>query len=152
MKLRDILTVERVATRLSVPNWEEAVRAAGRLLVETGGAEPSYVEGMIRTAKELGPYIVIAPGIALPHSRPEDGVLAPCVSVITLDPPIAFGNAENDPVHLVIAFGAVDHQQHVDALRDLATILSEPSNVEALFAAQTKEDLLAVLWSLPAEQ
>ncbi len=150
MNLRELLTAERVATKVRVDNWEHAVRAIGRLMVDSGVVEERYIDGMIHTAKELGPYIVIAPGLALPHSRPEDGVLEPCMALITLDPHIEFGNPDNDPVDLVIAFGAVDNEQHVEALRDMATILSEPGNLEALRAAETKEEILEVMWSVPS--
>lgn len=149
MNLKELLTSERVATNVKAETWEDAVRAVGQLMVDTGAVAESYIDGMIRTCKELGPYIVIAPGVALPHSRPEDGVLKPCMAFISLDPPINFGNPENDPVSLVIAFGAVDNQQHVDALRDMATILAEPTNLEALRAAKTKEQILQVMWSAP---
>lgn len=152
MNLRDLLTADRVATNVKVDNWEDAVRAVGRLMVDTGAVEERYIDGMIRTAKELGPYIVIAPGVALPHSRPEDGVLQPCLAFLTLDPPIDFGNADNDPVQLVIAFGTVDSQQHVDALRELANILSEPSSIETLRAAKTKQEILDVMWSAPTAE
>lgn len=150
MNLKQLLTAERVATNVQVDNWEDAVRAIGRLMVDTNVVEERYIDGMINTAKELGPYIVIAPGLALPHSRPEDGVLQPCMALITLEPPVNFGNPDNDPVNLVIAFGAVDNEQHVEALRDMATILSEPSNLAALHAAKTKEEILEVMWSTPS--
>jgi mannitol operon transcriptional antiterminator len=149
VNLRQLLTAERVATDVTVEDWEGAVRAVGRLMVDTGVVEERYIDGMIDTAKELGPYIVIAPGLALPHSRPEDGVLQPCMALITLKPPVNFGNPDNDPVDVVIAFGAVDHEQHVEALRDMATILSEPSNLAALRAAKTKEQILEIMWSAP---
>lgn len=152
MNLRELLTAERVATNVHVDSWEDAVRAIGRMMVDTGVVEERYIDGMIHTAKELGPYIVIAPGLALPHSRPEDGVLQPCMALITLDPHIEFGNPDNDPVDLVIAFGAVDNEQHVEALRDMATILSEPGNLEALRAAETKEEILEVMWSVPSPE
>jgi mannitol/fructose-specific phosphotransferase system IIA component (Ntr-type) len=152
LNLRELLTPERVATNVKVDNWEDAIRAIGRLMVDTGAVEERYVDGMIRTAKELGPYIVIAPGLALPHSRPEDGVLEPCMAVVTLSPKIEFGNPDNDPVDLLIAFGAVDNEQHVEALRDMATILSEPGNLEAVRAAETKEEILTVMWSVPSPE
>ncbi len=152
LNLRQLLTAERVATKVEVDNWEDAVRAIGRLMVDTGVVEERYIDGMIHTAKELGPYIVIAPGLALPHSRPEDGVLEPCMALITLEPSIEFGNPDNDPVDLVIAFGAVDNEQHVEALRDMATILSEPANLEALRAADTKGEILEVMWSVPSAE
>jgi mannitol operon transcriptional antiterminator len=150
VNLRELLTRERVATNVQVDHWEDAVRAVGRLMVDTGAVEERYIDGMINTAKELGPYIVIAPGLALPHSRPEDGVLEPCMALITLEPPTEFGNPDNDPVDLVIAFGAVDNEQHVEALRDMATILSEPGNLDALRAAHTEEEILKVMWSVPS--
>ncbi|KPL21661.1 MAG: hypothetical protein AMJ93_09085 [Anaerolineae bacterium SM23_84] len=149
MNLRQLLSAERVATDVTVEDWEAAVRAVGRLMVDTGVVEERYIDGMIDTAKELGPYIVIAPGLALPHSRPEDGVLQPCMALVTLKPPVDFGNPDNDPVDVVIAFGAVDHEQHVEALRDMATILSEPSNLAALHAAKTKDQILEIMWSAP---
>jgi mannitol/fructose-specific phosphotransferase system IIA component (Ntr-type) len=149
VNLRQLLSAERVATDVTVEDWEGAVRAVGRLMVDTGVVEERYIDGMIDTAKELGPYIVIAPGLALPHSRPEDGVLQPCMALVTLKPPVDFGNPDNDPVDVVIAFGAVDHEQHVEALRDMATILSEPSNLAALHAAKTKEQILEIMWSAP---
>jgi len=149
LNLKELLTAERVATKVKVDSWENAIRAVGRLMVDAGAVEERYTDGMINTAKELGPYIVIAPGLALPHSRPEDGVLQPCMALITLKPPVNFGNLDNDPVNLVIAFGAVDNKQHVEALRDMATILSEPSNLAALRAAKTKEEILKVMWSTP---
>ncbi len=151
MNLKDILTEERVATNVRVDTWEDAVRAVGRLMVDTGAVEERYIDGMINTAKELGPYIVIAPGIALPHSRPEDGVLKPCMALLTLDPPVNFGNPDNDPVSIVVAFGAVDSEQHVEALRGMALVLSNPDNVAALRAAKTREEILQVMWSVPPE-
>ena len=110
---------------------------------------------MIHTAEELGPYIVIAPGIAMPHSRPEDGVLKPCVALMTLSTPVNFGNEENDPVRLVFSFGAPDKEQHVEALRELATVFSgffsERGGIQDLLKAQSPEDLLAAMMAGPSE-
>jgi PTS system ascorbate-specific IIA component len=58
---------------------------------------------MRRVLQELGPYAVIAPGIALLHARPDDGVLAPCLALITLSRAVEFGSEQNDPVDLVFA-------------------------------------------------
>jgi len=46
---------------------------AGAFLVDTDAVFPSYVDAMVRAVEELGPYMVVAPGIALAHARPEDG-------------------------------------------------------------------------------
>lgn len=147
MSIKELLTAERVTTNVEAKDWEEAVRSAGRLLVDTGVVEERYIEGMINMTKELGAYIVIAPGLAIPHSRPEDGVIEPCMAVVTLDPPIPFGHIDNDPVRVLIAFGAVDSKGHVEALSQMATILSDKENYQALMKAKTKKEVLAIMWS-----
>lgn len=145
MGLKDILTEDLIDTQVDVANWEEAVRAVGRLMVRQGAIEERYIDGMIRTAKELGPYIVIAPGIAIPHSRPEDGVLRNSMAFITLKTPIEFGNKDNDPVRLVIAFGAVDKDQHIATLADLARILEQPDKVQALQSATNAREFMDIM-------
>jgi mannitol/fructose-specific phosphotransferase system IIA component (Ntr-type) len=147
LDLKDILTPERVAVNVQAKDWEEAVRQVGQLLVDTGVVEGRYVDSMVATTKELGPYIVIAPGLAIPHGRPEDGVLQPCMAVAMLDAPVNFGNPDNDPVRILIALGAVDAVQHVEALRQMAEILSDEGNFKALQAARSREDVLKILWS-----
>jgi hypothetical protein len=67
--LKDLMPVERIALDVEAPDWRGAIRVSGQLLVDARIAEPRYVEAMIRIAEELGPYIVIAPHIALPHAR-----------------------------------------------------------------------------------
>jgi len=131
---------------VKVEDWQGAIRAAGKLLVDDQAAEPRFVEAMIQVAKDLGPYIVIAPGIALPHARPEDGVLKASMAMITLDPPIDFGNERNDPVQIVVALAAKDNEQHVEGLAGLAKVLGQPELVEQLKRAHTRQDLMTIMF------
>ncbi|EYE82072.1 putative phosphotransferase enzyme, partial [Salmonella enterica subsp. enterica serovar Heidelberg str. N1514] len=61
-----------------------------------------YLDGIIENTLKWGPYYLIAPGIALPHARPEQGANHNQISVTTLATPVAFGNADCDP-HLAVA-------------------------------------------------
>ena len=88
---------------------------AGAFLVDTDAVFPSYVDAMVRAVEELGPYMIVAPGIALAHARPEDGVKRMCMSLVRLASPVEFGSEANDPVDLVFAFGAVDKEAHLQA-------------------------------------
>ncbi|HSF84015.1 MAG TPA: PTS sugar transporter subunit IIA [Anaerolineales bacterium] len=154
MDIIDLLPPERVVVGIQAQDWEDAVRQIGRVLADTGVVEERYIDGMVNTTKELGPYIVIAPGLAIPHGRPEDGVLQPCLAVGLLDPPIPFGNQENDPVRVMIALGATDAVQHVEALRQIAETLSDEVKFETLKNATTKQQVLDILWgaSYPTDQ
>jgi mannitol/fructose-specific phosphotransferase system IIA component (Ntr-type) len=146
--LKELLPIERIALSVEVDDWESAVRASGKLLVDTGAAEERYIDAMVNTTKELGPYIVIAPGVAIPHSRPEDGVISTSLAFVRLNPPINFGNEANDPVKILFALGALDHSQHVEALKQIAEILTDQDKFNKLLNADTVDDVTAILHGL----
>lgn len=56
----------------NVNDWKEAITLAAKPLVEDGSVENSYIDAMIANVNKFGTYIVIAPKVAMPHSRPED--------------------------------------------------------------------------------
>jgi len=147
MNLRDLIRPELVQVGVKVNDWQEAIHVAGKLMADDAAVEPRYADAMIRVAKEFGPYIVVAPGIALPHARPEDGVVKASIAVVRLDTPVNFGNKDNDPVYLLVALAAIDHNQHIDGLRELAGVLGDEENIKLIKAAKTKEELLKVFWS-----
>jgi mannitol/fructose-specific phosphotransferase system IIA component (Ntr-type) len=144
--LAEMLTEETIALNVDAKDWKDAVRISGNLLVSSGAVEESYIPAMIEMVLSFGSYIVIAPGVALPHARPEDGVIKPCMSLITLKKPVNFGNVHNDPVSLVISFGTIDHEAHVKALAKLARIIGDKEKVQALIDAETVEQVENVLF------
>ena len=85
-----ILNENNVQLQIEAKNWEEAVRIGAEMLVSQGCAEKSYVEGIISAIKELGPYIIVADGLAMPHTRPECGATGIGCSLITLKEPVFF--------------------------------------------------------------
>jgi PTS system ascorbate-specific IIA component len=112
------------AVRVVADSWPAAVRAAGRELVTLGAADERYVERCVAQVAQDGPYIVVAPGIALAHARPEDGARALGVAVAVLDRAVAFGHPVNDPVDVVFAFCSPDRDAHVGLLAALARQLA----------------------------
>jgi mannitol/fructose-specific phosphotransferase system IIA component (Ntr-type) len=111
-------------------------------LYETGAVAHEYIEAMVKVAEELGPYIVIAPGIALPHARSEAGAIQTALSFVKLADPVNFGNPDNDPVRLVFALAAVDNTAHTVALQALAELFLSKDLMSRLFVARTKASVL----------
>jgi len=122
MQLEELLTPKTIYLHVCQPDPIRLVHEAGRLLVECGGVEERYVDAMEQSLRTYGPYMVIVPGAALLHARPQDGVRRLCMSLLILDCPVAFGHPDNDPVSLIFAFGAVDRQKHVQALATLSKV------------------------------
>ncbi|MBW5380501.1 PTS sugar transporter subunit IIA, partial [Brachyspira hampsonii] len=59
----------------NVSNWEEALRIGAKSLVDNNSIEEKYVQSIIDDVYKYGPYVVLTDGAAMPHSRPENGVL-----------------------------------------------------------------------------
>ncbi|MGX4668587.1 PTS sugar transporter subunit IIA [Cerasibacillus sp. JNUCC 74] len=130
---------------VEVNNAEEAITAAGQLLLDEELIEPSYIEAMKQAYQKNGPYFVLAPQIAIPHARPEDGVNEAAVSLVQLKEPISFGHAINDPVRLVFGLGAASSSDHLTLLRRLTTLLNDTSNIDQLLQATTVDDIKKVI-------
>jgi PTS system ascorbate-specific IIA component len=142
IRLINLLNEQTVRARMAVSDWEQATEAVGQLLLDAGSIDAGYIPAMKRVLTELGPYAVIAPGIVLLHARPEDGVLSPCLGLITLSPPVEFGHSENDPVDIVLALGATDKKTHINALQQLAMLLGDENGLELIRSALDSHTLL----------
>ena len=140
--LSEYITKDMIKLQVNANNWEEAVRAGGQLLVQADVCENRYVDAMVSAVNEMGPYMVLAPGIALAHGRPEDGVLKIGMSIINLETPVEFGSETNDPVYLIISFGGVDKESHIAMLQELAVFLMEESNQELLKTAKSIDEVM----------
>ncbi len=143
--LSALLPVAAIRLHVSAANWREAVQACGDALVAGGITTAAYSAQMIATVEQLGPYIVIAPGIALAHARPSDAVLRPGLSWVTVAQPVRFGHQTNDPVTLVIGLAAPDDHSHVEALAILAGLLEDETRRTALLAAASPRDVLTMI-------
>ncbi|GAA4156855.1 PTS sugar transporter subunit IIA [Actinomadura keratinilytica] len=130
--LLDALPETAVAVGVQAADWREAITASGDLLVASGATTDAYTAEMIDTVERLGPYIVLAPGLALAHSRPSPSVLRTGLSWAALATPVPFGHEANDPVRLVIGLAAVDHDAHSGALAKLARMLADAGRMRAL--------------------
>lgn len=139
-----------IQTQADAADWRAAIRLAGDGLVAGGATTDAYTDEMIDAVEKHGPYIVIAPGIALAHSRPSPAVLAGGLSWVGLSEPVEFGNKANDPVTLVIGLAATDHDAHLQVMRALAGVLSDGPTMEQLRAAATPDEVRAVLSGLAA--
>lgn len=143
--LRDLMTIRTIRLAVSAKDWEEAVRIGGNLMVEAGCVQPQFVDMMINFVVENGPYVVIAPGIALPHAKPENGVERPCISLVTLEHPVEFGNEDNDPVDLIISLASTDNSSHLDALAELFDLLEDKDKLAQIRAAKIPEEIISLL-------
>jgi ascorbate PTS system EIIA or EIIAB component len=125
----------------SVDNRNGAIELAGELLVQSGKVKPSYVSSMLEAVERFGPYIVIAPGIALAHGKPSEDVIETGLSLLVLKQAIEFQHSQNDPVQLVFGLAATDHESHLETMAQLAQVLSDQERVNALLTSSESEQI-----------
>jgi len=94
--------------------------------------------------QKLGPYFVVAPGIAIAHAAPGVGVLETGMALLRLEQPVVSGS-NNDPVRLVFAFCAVDSDSHIELLAGFAQVMSAEGNVNRLLNEPNLTDIRNLL-------
>lgn len=122
-----------------VSSWQEAIKIAAGPLKQGGFINESYIHAMLDNVLNNGSYIVIMPGIAIPHSRPEDGVLKTGMSLLKLSKSVKF--PEGKDVKLIIVLAANDSEKHLKLISELTELLIEDESVEKLFSAKSKEEV-----------
>ncbi|EJE7235979.1 BglG family transcription antiterminator [Clostridium botulinum] len=145
--LKELLKPDFIKLNEEAKDWEDAVRKSGEILMNNGCVKESYIDAMVNTVKNMGPYIVIAPGIAMPHAAPEDGVLKTGISMLTLKDPISFGNAEHDPVSIIISICSIDKVNHMNALKELMSIMDQEDFLSKVKSMKTPSEIDSILYS-----
>jgi PTS system ascorbate-specific IIA component len=128
-----------------VADWRSAVRLSGVVLERSGAATTAYADEMVRMIEEHGPYVVIAPGLALAHARPGPAVLADGLAIVTLAEPVNFGHPHNDPVRVVLGLAIKSSDAHLAAVAELANVFNDSNAIQALADATTVAEVQAIM-------
>jgi ascorbate PTS system EIIA or EIIAB component len=126
--------------------WEEAIQAGCEPLLKDNTITQEYVELVIKCVKDFGPYIVIAPMIAMPHStQGAAGVNDTKIAFMKVEEPVHFeeGNPEKD-AKLFFTFASLNPDQHMENIVKLSEMLMNEEIVEELLKATSDEDLLRI--------
>jgi transcriptional antiterminator/mannitol/fructose-specific phosphotransferase system IIA component (Ntr-type) len=134
LSLADMLAKHRIRTGVFAKDWQEAVRKGYEPLLEEGFITEGYVQDTIDAANILGPYMVIAPGICLAHTKASAGARQYGMALTVLEKPVAFGAGSNDPVRYVFALSALEEGRHIQAMSEFLDLLKRPEFFQDLDA------------------
>ncbi|GAA1054702.1 fructose-specific PTS transporter subunit EIIC [Dietzia natronolimnaea] len=124
---------------------DEVIRSLAGALVDAGRADDLDTLVSDLMAREGKAATGMKGGIAIPHCKSE-AVAEPSLGFARLDPPVDFG-AKDGPADLVLMIGAPagGGKEHLKILATLARNLVRSEFVDALRAAATPEDAVAVI-------
>ena len=139
MLLKEIVEGKRYAFYKEAADWKDAIKKSCAPLVATNCATEEYAQRIIECVEELGPYIVIVPGLAIPHStKGSPGVQKTSIAFAKFETPVRF----DEDAALFFTLAAVDEEEHLKNMRQLFLILSDEELLEKLAQANTAEELL----------
>jgi ascorbate PTS system EIIA or EIIAB component len=144
--LNDWLKSDHIQLCQCVDDWQQAVTLSAQPLLQRGIITADYLTAIFRQYQALGPYFVLAPGIAMPHARPEEGARALGLSLLKVHQGVRFHSADNDPVFIVVMLSAPDGNSHIELIAQLAELFSDGQAMNALFNANDRqqiEDIIA---------
>lgn len=140
-KKRTTINADCVKLGLPSVSKEEAIRAAGRLLVEQGCVDEAYIDAMLEREKLVTTYIGM--GIAIPHGTTEQKARVKKSGIVMLQYPdgVDFGE---EKAQLVFGIAGVG-DEHLDLLSNICTALEDE---EVLNKLKTTNDVSYVLQCL----
>jgi len=120
---------------------EEAIKAAGEMLVAHGAVDDSYIDAMFRREKEQSVYMGM--GIAIPHGTNDakQSVKKSCIVMLQYPNGVQWGD---EKAYLVFGIAGADGD-HLTVLANLAKALEDESVVEKMRTTTDVDWLLSVL-------
>lgn len=143
---RELIEKKHTVFANEAKDWQDAIRLACSPFVKDGTVEPEYAEDVIRCVQKYGPYIVLFPGVAMPHSQ-EGGPLVhgTGISFMRLVATVSFDPEDPEKwADLFFAIAANDPAVHLENIKSLMDVLQNEELLEQLRAVSCDEELLAV--------
>ena len=149
--MSEVIEARNIKLNVEASDWRDSMIKSGQLLVDSEYITKDYIDLTIKCVEENGPYIVIIPGLALSHSRPDVSVKKTGLSLITLSKPVCF-DCDNDPVDIVLTLAATDDTFHLEKLQSMAEFISDEDNIEFIKNARTTEEVAKAINEFEPEE
>ena len=128
-------------------SWRSAVHLACRPLEEQGKITGGYARAIISATEQDGPWYILSPAFALPHARPEAGVLSRNSALSLLCCSEAVDFPEHPGIRLIVVLAAADSEQHIQTIQRLVCWLDEGERLQRYSTVQNRAQFIALLAS-----
>ncbi len=147
MLLEEIKNNNLTSYHESFDSWEDAIKACGKTMIKEGYIDDDYVKAIIDCVKEYGPYIVLMPGIAMPHfTLGAKGVYKNGIGFMKVKKPVSFDpNDEEKNANLFFTLAATNHDEHLKNMVQLSEMLMNEELVEELLKVENDDDLDCII-------
>ena len=130
-----------------ITDWRDAISESCQLLLDKKIIDQIYVDEIIRCVEEHGPYIVIVPEVAMPHSSEDSkGVFGTAISFTKMKQPVQFESDEGEKsAILFFTLAAKNADEHMENIQNLSELLMTDGLIESLVATNSLEEYQGVM-------
>lgn len=144
MRLIEYFPASSISIKSSATNWQEAIDFSMSSLLANHYVNTNYIQAIKDLTITIGPYYILAPGVAMPHARPECGALKTGMSLTLLKEEVKFAE-DDEGIKLLIGLSAANSDSHIGAIQALSELLSEEETLTALLAAKSEKQLADII-------
>ncbi|MGG5318451.1 PTS sugar transporter subunit IIA [Enterococcus sp. AZ072] len=139
--MKEIMPLENIKLGIALADKEQAIKAAGQVLVENGYVDENYIDCMLQREEVVSTYI--GSQVAIPHGvdGSQQYIKHSGLSFLQVPEGVSFGPDKEAKLLIGIA-GKND--EHLEILAKIAGLLGEEENIEKLINAQSKEEIAAL--------
>lgn len=149
--LKELIDKGRISFHDGFDNWEDAIKASCKPLINDRAIEEAYADAIIENVKKYGPYIVIAPNICIPHAQEGVvGVNETAMCFMRTKNPVHFSDDPEQDARLFFVLASTDNEVHLQNLSNMVGLIEDEAVVDKLLEAECKEDLDAIVEMLQA--
>lgn len=136
-----VLTLDRVRIHSDGATQDAALQEAADILVAAGAVTPAYLDAMRQREETVSTYM--GNGLAIPHGTNDakDAILGSALSVVRYDGGVDWAGEQATFVIGIAGRG----DEHLEILSQIAILFSDEDDVAKLNAAQTPDELFALL-------
>ena len=136
---------ENIELKLNCKDWKDVITKGADILINKECITEGYKDGIIKKIEEIGPYMVIAPGICLAHVDIPSQVNKTSMSLINLKYPIKFNSEFNDPVRVVLTFATKDKESHLNALLGFMNLINNSNDLNGIISSSSKDEVIDII-------
>lgn len=140
------ITKNCVAIQAPVQTKEEAIRLAGKMLLDAGYIAAPYIESLMK--REAVSNTFLGAGVAIPHGMIEDRHHVLHTGIAVIQAPQGVPWQEGKQARLMVAIAA-QSDEHIAILRRLTRLMQQEGAIEELSTCTEAERIIAALTDTP---
>ncbi|WP_090406425.1 PTS sugar transporter subunit IIA [Enterococcus malodoratus] len=136
--MKEIFPLENIKLNVALADKEQAIKAAGQVLVSNGYVDEEYINSMLQREEVVSTYI--GSQVAIPHGvdGSQQYIKHSGISFIQVPEGVSFGPEKEAKLLIGIA-GKND--EHLEILAKIAGLLGEEENIERLVNARSEKEI-----------